>query len=84
MSQPKEMIERGSIVADEACWLHAQTAGLMLEVRRSIGLRDSDPLYQPVLDLLRASPHQLLERFELVDASFMFGKVQVTVWRFDG
>jgi hypothetical protein len=55
----------------------------MLEVRSSIGLRDSDPLYQPVLALLRASPHQLVERFELLDASFMYGKVQVTTWRFD-
>ncbi len=81
MSHPKEMINR--IVADEACWLHAQTKGLMLEVRSSIGLRDSDPLYQPVLALLRASPHHLVERFELLDASFMYGKVQVTTWRFD-
>ena len=81
MSQQKELIDR--LVADEACWLHAQTKGLILEVRRSIGLLDTDPIYEPVLALMRASPHQLVERFELLDASFMFGKVQVTVWRFD-
>ncbi|QBP31273.1 hypothetical protein SEA_BUMBLEBEE11_67 [Mycobacterium phage Bumblebee11] len=56
---------------------HKDPNGLVgLSVYRSVAVQDSDPAYQPVMDILAENDFHLAYTAEVTDTSMMFGKAE--------
>lgn len=70
-------------VAHEPCWLNAWTSqsptgtSTVLVVVRSVLVKDTSPMYRPVLDLILAAERvELIHTDVLDDDEWMFGKAE--------
>lgn len=65
-------------IAYQQSWISAYLSDNLLFVYRSVKLRDTDPLYEPVAKLLAGWHGKLLER-HVEDENMMFGQA-VMAW----
>lgn len=62
------------------CWLYAYTAAVGLLVYRSPMVRDSDPIYRPVAELLETHRLSVANHQVILDPSMIMGRGELTVW----
>lgn len=64
------------------CWLYAYSASAAgLLVYRSPALRDTDPVFKPVLEVLRHHRWRVVLEETIPDPGMMFGRGDLTVYR---
>lgn len=64
---------------EEDCFFHAIREDDQLTVYRSIIVRDTDEIYQPVFDLIGDA--ELIHRETVVDPGMAFGRAELSIYR---
>lgn len=60
---------------------HTTCGGTFLAVCRSPVVRDTDPAYQPVADVLEAFDYEVIDSVDEPDPGMMFGRSETTVYK---
>jgi Gene product 70 len=73
-----------SLSLDHPGWLHAQISKINggMTVYLSAAVRETDPIYQPILDLLALVKHVLISEEMVKDVRMMFGEATLRVYQF--
>lgn len=77
----KQTTTEGLILVAKPFWVTAVVDGEFLCVYRSVLVHDTDPVLQPVNDLLNRHEHRILASQTERDDNMMFGEGVATIYR---